>query len=95
MLSDKRGNHTVWLTHYPSATISTDHYQLQQLMVDSIVHVCGHLHTFGGLIPKMYGRHPNGHLELELGDFKDNKLLVLFNYRVCLFITSILSLGSV
>lgn len=65
-----KGNHTVWFTHYPSATISTDHSQLRQLMSSSVAHLCGHLHTLGGLVPHMYGRHPNGHLELELGDFR-------------------------
>lgn len=71
--SNKVVNHTVWFTHYPSATISTDHHELRALMSTSIAHVCGHLHTLGGLMPKMYGRHPSGHLELELGDFRDSK----------------------
>ena len=45
-------------------------------MSPSIVHVCGHLHTLGGFVPRMYGRHTNGHLELELGDFKHSKRCV-------------------
>lgn len=68
----------MWFTHYPSATISTDHRELRHLMGASVVHVCGHLHTLGGLMPHMYGKHPSGHLELELGDFKDNR-----RYFVC------------
>ena len=48
---------------------------LRQLMSTSIAHVCGHLHTLGGYVSQMYGRHPGGHLELELGDFKDNRRL--------------------
>lgn len=46
-------------------------------MGSSIAHVCGHLHTLGGFVPKMYGKHPSGHLELELGDFTYSKRLVL------------------
>ena len=72
-LAQKRANHTVWFTHFPSAIISTDHHALRQLMSTSIVHVCGHLHTLGGLMPRMYGKHPGGHLELELGDFAHSK----------------------
>ena len=74
--SRKRSNHTLWFTHYPSAIITTDHRKLQQLMRTSVAHVCGHLHTLGGFVPQMYGRHPGGHLELELGDFRHSKRFV-------------------
>lgn len=63
-------NQTLWFSHYPSATIMGDHHWLRELMSHAIGHVCGHLHTLGELFPRMYGRHPSGHLELELGDFK-------------------------
>lgn len=66
-------NLTVWFSHYPSATITADHRALRQLMSSSVAHVCGHLHTLGGLEYSLYGRHPSGHLELELVDFKDNR----------------------
>lgn len=38
-------------------------------MSSAVAHVCGHLHTLGNTVFQMYGRHPGGHLELELGDF--------------------------
>ena len=38
-------------------------------MSSAVAHVCGHLHTLGNTVFQMYGRHPSGHLELELGDF--------------------------
>ena len=63
-------NQTVWFSHYPSATITGDHRWLRELMSHSVAHVCGHLHTFGNFIHRMYGIHPSGHLELELVDFK-------------------------
>ena len=36
-------------------------------------YLCGHLHTLAGLVPNMYARHKNGLLELELGDWRDNR----------------------
>ena len=41
---------------------------------ESYVYLCGHLHTQGGLVTKMYTMHRAGFLELELGDWKDNRL---------------------
>ena len=37
-------------------------------------YLCGHLHTFGGFITRMYTRHNTGTIELELGDWRDNRL---------------------
>ena len=68
--SSLQDNHTVWFSHYPSATITGNHHALRSLMYHSVAHVCGHLHTVGDLAHRLYGRHPGGHLELELGDFK-------------------------
>lgn len=68
-------NLTFWFSHYPSSTIVGDHHVLRQLMSSSVAHVCGHLHTLRGIVQTMYARHPGGHLELELVDFKDNRRL--------------------
>ena len=65
-------NTTIWFSHYPTATIATDHTALRGLMSSAVAHVCGHLHDPLGGVP-MYSRHPSGHLELELIDFKDNR----------------------
>ncbi len=53
-----------------------DHRWLRELMSHAVGHVCGHLHTLGNFFPRMYGRHPSGHLELELGDFVVMRRLV-------------------
>lgn len=66
-------NVTFWFSHYPSSTIAGDHHSLRLLMSSSVAHVCGHLHSVRGMIYSMYGRHPSGHLELELVDFKDER----------------------
>lgn len=39
-----------------------------------MAYMCGHLHKLGGLVPKMYTLQQAGFLELELGDWKDNRV---------------------
>jgi hypothetical protein len=36
----------------------------------STAYLCGHLHDLGGLLYSVYGRHRDGHIELELADWK-------------------------
>ncbi len=64
---------TIWFGHYPVSTIISPK-SLKFIMADGIAYLCGHLHTLGGLISKFYTRHTNGLLELELGDWKDNRI---------------------
>lgn len=40
-------------------------------------YMCGHFHTLSGLVKEMYSTHQEGSLELEVGDWKDNRI-----YRV-------------
>lgn len=37
-------------------------------------YLCGHLHTMGGVVPQMYTLQHSGFLELELADWKDNRV---------------------
>lgn len=37
-------------------------------------YLCGHFHTLNGMVNEMYASHREGSLELEVGDFKDNRL---------------------
>lgn len=46
----------------------------------SIVYLCGHLHTLGGLVPQMYTMQDEGFAELELADWKDERMLVESSY---------------
>ena len=50
----------------------------------SLAYICGHLHTLGGLVPRMYGRPVEGHLELEVGDWKENRVLVSLSFLLFL-----------
>lgn len=41
---------------------------------ESYVYICGHLHTQGGIVTNMFTLLKDGFLELELGDWKSNRL---------------------
>lgn len=41
---------------------------------ESVAFLCGHLHSGGYFhLHEMYAHHPDGHLELELSDWKYNR----------------------
>lgn len=40
----------------------------------AVAYLCGHLHTFGGLAPKMYTLQSEGYLELEVADWKEHRV---------------------
>ncbi|XP_023936290.1 transmembrane protein 62 [Bicyclus anynana] len=80
--AESKADHIVWFGHYPTSCIlSIEHdsekVNLRQLMGNakgSQAYVCGHLHSMGGMVPRMYTKHKKGYLELELGDWKDNRM---------------------
>lgn len=72
---DSRGsNQTIWFGHYPTSCIISPEPGLRNLMKNGVAYLCGHLHTLGGTVPNMYTLQQNGFLELELGDWKENRL---------------------
>uniref|UniRef100_A0A8C3B4K5 Transmembrane protein 62 n=1 Tax=Cairina moschata TaxID=8855 RepID=A0A8C3B4K5_CAIMO len=59
----------------------------QEIIGDSATaYLCGHLHTMGGLMPALHSQHRGGTLELELGDWMDNR-----RYRILAFDHDLLS----
>ena len=60
--------------HYPTSTILSPNPGVKSIMSRSLAYLCGHLHTLNGLVPHMYSSQPQGFLELELGDWKDNRV---------------------
>jgi len=70
--SDARHNHTIVFGHYPLVTISDTYSSrgetLSELTQLFSVYLCGHLHTATGLAHRMYARHLEGFLELEVAD---------------------------
>ncbi|XP_008553541.1 transmembrane protein 62 [Microplitis demolitor] len=74
-------DYIIWFGHYPTSSILTnDTKSVRNIMGDyreGMVYLCGHYHTLGGTLPEMYTIQHAGFLELELGDWKDNRM-----YRV-------------
>lgn len=67
-------NHTFWIGHYPTSTILSSELDVRALLGRSAyAYLCGHLHTIGRMITKMYTLQPQGFLELELGDWRDGR----------------------
>ncbi|KAK7940398.1 hypothetical protein WMY93_003724 [Mugilogobius chulae] len=76
-LESLRSNQTIFFGHYTTSTIVSPAPGVRELMRSAVAYLCGHLHTLGGLMPVLHSRHPQGTLELELGDWMDNR-----RYRV-------------
>ncbi|KAB0799720.1 hypothetical protein PPYR_07600 [Photinus pyralis] len=68
-------SYTIWFGHYPtSCVVSHEPGGIRSLIGRhgrGLVYLCGHLHTF---VPEMYTMHEEGFLELELGDWKENRM---------------------
>uniref|UniRef100_A0A668AKA2 Transmembrane protein 62 n=1 Tax=Myripristis murdjan TaxID=586833 RepID=A0A668AKA2_9TELE len=84
-----KSNQSVWFGHYTTSTIISPSPGVRELMSAAVAYLCGHLHTLGGLMPVLHSRHPQGTLELELGDWMDNR-----RYRVLAFDHDLLSFAD-
>ncbi|NWI21307.1 TMM62 protein, partial [Crypturellus soui] len=82
-------NHTVWFGHYPTSTIISPAPGIRSLMSSATAYFCGHLHTLGGLMPILHSQHRHGTLELELGDWMENR-----RYRIFAFDHDLLSFAD-
>ncbi|XP_024910061.1 transmembrane protein 62 [Cynoglossus semilaevis] len=84
-----QSNQSIWFGHYTTSTILSRSPGVRDLMGSAVAYLCGHLHTLGGLMPVLHSRHPHGTLELELGDWMDNR-----RYRVLAFDHDLLSFSD-
>ncbi|OWA52471.1 Transmembrane protein 62 [Hypsibius exemplaris] len=75
--NSRESNVTVWFGHYPTSVISSAAPGIANVMSGGVAYLSGHLHTLGGLLPELYAMQKSGTLELELGDWKDNRLFRL------------------
>ncbi|XP_070358926.1 transmembrane protein 62 isoform X9 [Equus asinus] len=80
-----RSNHSIWFGHFTTSTILSPSPGIRSIMSSATAYLCGHLHTLGGLMPVLHTRHFQGTLELELGDWKDNRRYRLFSFDHDLF----------
>lgn len=69
--------HTIVFGHYPtSSIISQADTNIRSVLGnhrDSLAYLCGHFHTFLGMVPEMYTIQREGFLELELADWKNSR----------------------
>ncbi|XP_077477350.1 transmembrane protein 62 [Stigmatopora argus] len=84
-----KSNQSIWFGHYTTSTIVSPSPGVREIMRSAVAYLCGHLHTLGGLMPILHSRHPRGTLELELGDWMDNR-----RYRVLAFDHDLLSFSD-
>ncbi|XP_028828267.1 transmembrane protein 62 isoform X2 [Denticeps clupeoides] len=82
-------NQSVWFGHYTTSTIVSPSPGIRAVMSSAVAYLCGHLHTLGGAMPVLHSRHPTGTLELELGDWMDNR-----RFRVLAFDHDLLSFSD-
>ncbi|XP_054308120.1 transmembrane protein 62 isoform X7 [Pongo pygmaeus] len=80
-----QSNHTIWFGHFTTSTILSPSPGIRSIMSSAIAYLCGHLHTLGGLMPVLHTRHFQGTLELEVGDWKDNRRYRIFAFDHDLF----------
>ncbi|EFB13771.1 hypothetical protein PANDA_001024, partial [Ailuropoda melanoleuca] len=80
-----RSNHSIWFGHYTTSTILSPSPGIRSIMSSATAYLCGHLHTLGGLMPVLHTRHLQGTLELEVGDWKDNRRYRIFAFDHDLF----------
>ncbi len=64
--------------HYPISCVASPDPGFKTTLVQSarngVAYLCGHLHTLAGYVPKLYSKHGGRLLELEVGDWKDNRI---------------------
>lgn len=84
-----KSNQSIWFGHYTTSTVVSPSPGVRNVMRSAVAYLCGHLHTLGGLMPVLHSRHPQGTLELELGDWMDNR-----RYRVLAFDHDLLSFSD-
>ncbi|XP_072041604.1 transmembrane protein 62-like [Amphiura filiformis] len=83
-------NHTMFFGHYPTSTIIGEQFRLNNALSQGIAYLCGHLHSLGGMIPNMKALQKTGSLELEVEDWKINRM-----YRVMAYDHDLLSFNDV
>lgn len=79
-IENSDSNYTIWFGHFPTSCILSQGEHIRSLigkLDQGMAYLCGHLHRLGGLVPNMYTLQKDGFLELELGDWKDNRVFRL------------------
>jgi len=78
-------NQTVLFGHYPTSTMYHARQMRDIFGSMSLAYLCGHLHNGAGLVPHMQHMHSSGVAELELGDWKKNRVFRIMSMDHDLF----------
>ncbi|XP_015586433.1 transmembrane protein 62 [Cephus cinctus] len=74
----RNNDYIIWFGHYPTSCILAQcDGGVRSIMGryrESMVYLCGHYHMLGGAVPNMYTLQQAGFLELELADWKENRM---------------------
>lgn len=89
-----QSNHSIWFGHYTTSTILSPSPGIRSIMSSATAYFCGHLHTLGGFMPVLHTRHIQGTMELELGDWKNNRRYRIFAFDHDLFSFADLTFGE-
>ncbi len=76
----KESDYSIVFGHYPTAAVFTFGERSLRDLLNGRIYLCGHYHTAVGYVHRMYTRHANGLLELELGDWKDFRKYRIFAF---------------
>ncbi|XP_048505686.1 transmembrane protein 62-like isoform X2 [Athalia rosae] len=72
------GDYIIWFGHYPTSCILAQCPGGVRSILgryrEGMAYLCGHFHMLGGAVPNMYTLQQAGFLELELADWKDNRM---------------------
>uniref|UniRef100_A0A0A9YRK4 Transmembrane protein 62 n=1 Tax=Lygus hesperus TaxID=30085 RepID=A0A0A9YRK4_LYGHE len=77
--ASRMSNYTVWFGHYPTSCM-VNSPGLRSLIGSSsggLAYLCGHYHTLLNFVPRMHTIQKEHYLELELTDWKDNRMFRL------------------
>ncbi|XP_025424702.1 transmembrane protein 62-like isoform X2 [Sipha flava] len=84
LLANNTNGPIIWFGHYPTSCIyTTGSKSIRSIIGEnhmSVAYLCGHLHTLGGLVPQMYTIQNEGFVELELADWKDERMFRLLAF---------------
>lgn len=89
-----QSNHTIWFGHYTTFSILSPSPGVRSIISSGIAYLCGHLHALGGMMHVLHTRHYQGTLELEVGDWKNNRRYRIFAFDHDLFSFSDLTFGE-
>lgn len=75
--SSQSSNHSIWFGHYPTPTMHRSYYYRDFMGKYATAYLCGHLHD---AVPRMQKIHSSGLAELELSDWKVNRIFRILSF---------------